>query len=163
MLIFFIYSPIFVFHERDDNLAFCPILHILALGFANDAFKSEWIRHPEDISTLEVPLYLEGVPLEWKPSKLEIPLFRGNIRLENGIITSDTNPLQYRTIAEQTLRLGRSAGFREPFRFYNLRRGCGNALNSQSCYTILPLHMLTTIDVESATAAERNQAMGHSR
>ena len=138
-------SPIIVFHERDDNLAFCPILHVLALAFADHAFESQWIQQPEDLSTFEVPSYLQGIPLSWKPSMLEVPLLRRAVHTEDGIITSPTEALQYRGIARQTLRLGQSAGFREPFHLYNLRRGAGNAVNSQSYHSNLFLHLLTVI------------------
>ncbi|KAI9854148.1 MAG: hypothetical protein M1813_001355 [Trichoglossum hirsutum] len=44
--------PKFMFHERDDNLAFCPILYVLALAFADNAFASEWINCLEDLGHL---------------------------------------------------------------------------------------------------------------
>lgn len=59
-------SPIFVFHERDDNLAFCLILQVLALAFADGAFASEHIQTPADLDRIPVPSYLQCVPLEWK-------------------------------------------------------------------------------------------------
>ncbi|KAI9763720.1 MAG: hypothetical protein M1839_006318 [Geoglossum umbratile] len=137
--------PKFVFHERDDNLAFCPILHVLGLAFADDAFASEWINCPEDLQTFQVPSHLQSLPLQWKESMLEIPVFRRAVSEGGQVITSPTKALQYATIANQNLRLGKSTGFKDPFRFYCLRRGAANAIN------------------KIATTAERNQIMGHSR
>ena len=37
----------YIFHERDDNLALCPISHFLALAFTDDAFDSSQIRSVE--------------------------------------------------------------------------------------------------------------------
>lgn len=31
----------YVIHEQDDNLAFCPIIHFLAIAFADNAFDPE--------------------------------------------------------------------------------------------------------------------------
>ena len=139
-----------MFHERDDNLAFCPILHVLALAFADDAFESEWINCPEDLSTFQIPSHLQSLPLRWKDSKLETPIFRRAVFEGGRIITSPTKALQYGTIANHNLRLGKSMGYPDPFRLYCLRRGAANAINSQ--YTIflpsihaLLLHILTVI------------------
>ena len=51
---------------------------------------------------------------------LEIPVFRRTASEGGQIITSPTKALQYATIASQNLRLGKSAGFRDSFRFYCL-------------------------------------------
>jgi hypothetical protein len=63
MLKHVLHSPKFVFHERDDNLAICPILHVLALAFADDAFESEWINCPKDLCTFQIPSHLQSLPL----------------------------------------------------------------------------------------------------
>jgi Protein of unknown function (DUF3435) len=123
-----------MFHEWDDNLAFCPILHVLGLAFTDDAFASEWINCPEDLQTFRVPSHLQSLPLHWKESMLEIPVFRCAVSKGGQVITSPTKALQYATIANQNLRLGKSTGFKDPFRFYCLRKGAANAINSQ--YTL---------------------------
>ena len=68
---------------------------------------------------------------------LEILVFRRTASEGGQIITSPTKALQYATIANQNLRLGKSAGFRDPFRFYCLRRGAANAINSEYTFCFL--------------------------
>jgi hypothetical protein len=84
-----------VFHERDDDLAFCPILHVLALAFAKDAFTS---NYPEDLQTFQVPSHLQSLLLRWKESMLEILVFQCAVSEEGQIITSPTKAFQYATI-----------------------------------------------------------------
>ena len=137
--------PKFVFFERDDNLAFCAILHVLSLAFADGAFLSEWIRTPEDFQTFKVPSYLEAVPIEWKQDWLDKPILRRSWKTGQGWVTSPDLPLQADWLNHETLELGRHVGFKEPFRPYVGRRGAGEAIN------------------KTATVAERNQAMGQMR
>jgi hypothetical protein len=35
---------------------FCPIMNLLALAFADGAFKEDGIKTPEDLFKLEIPL-----------------------------------------------------------------------------------------------------------
>lgn len=42
------YSVTFVFYEH-DGLVFCPVLHMLNLAFADNAFGSECIQSAQDI------------------------------------------------------------------------------------------------------------------
>ncbi|KAF1349750.1 hypothetical protein BDV97DRAFT_295949 [Delphinella strobiligena] len=138
-------APCYILYERDDNLAFCPILHVLALAFADRAFKSDWLSSPCDLDSIQVPEFLMSVPLEWKDEMKEIPLLRKSCRTSYGVECSPNAGLPYAIANMHTIRLGQSAGFKQSFNLYSLRRGAGEAID------------------KVATAAERNRAMGHSR
>jgi len=51
------------FTERHDALSFCLIKAICALALKDEAFRSRWIRTPEDIYKTEIPENLKSVPL----------------------------------------------------------------------------------------------------
>lgn len=127
----------FIFHERDDSLAFCPILHVLALAFADKAFLSEWLQSPNDISNIDIPPYLNSVPLEWKPEVAAKPILRAATRGEYGWTTSDSAGLGASYLLEQTERLAEDAGFEQRITLYACRRGAGNAVNGEP---LLVLH-----------------------
>lgn len=55
----------FVFYEN-DYLIFCPVLHMLALAFADNAFASDDIKFAQDIYKLIVPEFKESIHLKWK-------------------------------------------------------------------------------------------------
>jgi uncharacterized protein DUF3435 len=65
-----------IFHERDDNLALCPISHFLAL--ADDAFEAQGIDSPEDIFRIAVPSYRNSLRIRWKPDMLDISSHRSH-------------------------------------------------------------------------------------
>lgn len=46
-------NVIFVFYEH-DCLMFCPILHMLALAFADNAFNSDNIKCAQDIYNITI-------------------------------------------------------------------------------------------------------------
>jgi len=124
-------APCYILYERDDNLAFCPILHVLALAFADHAFKSDWLRSPCDIERINVPEFLMSVPLEWKDEMQAIPLLRNSCRSSYGTECSPNAGLPYVIANMHTVRLGKSAGFKENFNLYSLRRGAGEAIDSK--------------------------------
>jgi hypothetical protein len=122
-----------VFHERDDNLAFCPILHVLALAFADGAFRSEFIRTPDDLYNFSVDAErgIRAVPIEWKPEVMELPLFRRAIRSANGYETS-SKAWTCADAMPHTKSLGRAVGFKHPLRLYAARRGAGEAIDGEN-------------------------------
>ena len=46
---------------------FCPIMSLLALAFADNAFKEMGIEKPEDLFSLEIPHFKESLAIQWKP------------------------------------------------------------------------------------------------
>ena len=124
------FSLIYVFYERPETPSFCIVFYILALAFDDDAFLSPFIREPKDVWATNVPDHRCGTPLEWKPSMADIPLLRRAMRTSAGITTSSTKAAQFNVMNQYNIRLGKSAGLEQPFRFYALRRGAAHALNS---------------------------------
>ena len=62
----------YVLYERWDNLIFCPILNMLALAFADGAFKEKGIQKPEDIYSWRSQIskddfFLTGGRGLWRP------------------------------------------------------------------------------------------------
>lgn len=63
-------------HE-DDQLAFCPIIQILALAFADNAIESgEEILIPDFFWRLKMPDRLPVLRIRWKREKQNTPLFQ---------------------------------------------------------------------------------------
>ncbi|OJD25540.1 hypothetical protein ACJ73_03093 [Blastomyces percursus] len=135
----------YIFHERDDNMALCPISHFLALALADQAFQAQGINSPEDIFRIEVPRYRNSLQLRWRSEMLDIPVFRRTYHTAHGVRVSPDRALPYDAFNQCLQRLGRNAGLEEPLTPYCIRRGTANAVD------------------DVATAAERNQVLGHSR
>ncbi|KAI9766747.1 MAG: hypothetical protein M1839_004778 [Geoglossum umbratile] len=91
-------STTYLFHERDDNLAICPILQFLALAFADNAFEAEVINSLEDIFRLNVKAPRNSLQLKWKHSWQDTPIFRHAVCTLDGIRISSDKALQYSTI-----------------------------------------------------------------
>jgi hypothetical protein len=100
------------------------------LAFDDDAFLSPFIKNPEDLLAIHIADHRNGMPIEWKSSMMETPLLRRAVRTPQGLITSPTKAAQFNATRKYNLRLGKSAGLEKPFRFYTLRRGAGEAINS---------------------------------
>ncbi|OJD23960.1 hypothetical protein ACJ73_04688 [Blastomyces percursus] len=66
----------YIFHERDDNLALCPISHFLALALADGAFEAHGINSVEDVFRIRVQASRNSLQLRWKQSMLNVPIFR---------------------------------------------------------------------------------------
>jgi hypothetical protein len=73
---------------------------------------------------------------------------------------SQIKAAQYNTLSKYNIRLGKSAGLESPFRWYTLRRGAGNAINSMNLQQDFARETLLML-LEHATEPERMQAMGH--
>ncbi|EDN03649.1 hypothetical protein I7I51_05473, partial [Histoplasma capsulatum] len=135
----------YIFHERDDNLALCPVSHFLALALADDAFDARGINSVEDVLRIRVMAPRNSLHLKWKPHMLNIPVFRRAVHTAEGIRISPDKALPYDTFNQYLQRLGRNAGFEHKLTPYCIRRGTANAVDT------------------IATTSERNQVMGHSR
>ncbi|EDN08847.1 hypothetical protein I7I51_00505 [Histoplasma capsulatum] len=135
----------YIFHERDDNPALCPISHFLSLALADRAFEAQGINTPEDIFRIEVPPYRNSLQLRWRPEMLDIPIFRRTYHTAHGVRISPDRALPYDAFNQYLQRLGRNSGLEEPLTPYCIRRATANAVD------------------DVATAAERNQVLGHSR
>ncbi|EDN08839.1 FluG domain-containing protein [Histoplasma capsulatum] len=156
----------YIFHERDDNLALCPVSHFLALALADDAFDARGINSIEDVLRIRVMAPRNSLHLKWKPHMLNVPVFRRAVHTAEGIRISPDKALPYDTFNQYLQRLGRNAGFEHKLTPYCIRRGTANAVDSEYYYR----HLHTFINgvlmfprPAVATTSERNQVMGHSR
>ena len=111
----------YIFHERDDNLALCPISHFLALALADDAFEARGIKSVEDVLRIQVPAPRNSLQLKWKPQMLNIPVFRRAVNTAEGIRISPDKALPYDTFNQYLQRLGRNAGFEHKLTPYCIR------------------------------------------
>jgi Protein of unknown function (DUF3435) len=114
-------------HE-DYQLAYCPIAHIAALAFADDAFENARLT-PELLHKLRVPKRLHVLPLRFKKSIYNIPIFRSTVRTASGVVTHPTLPRSYHSASDDLKRLGEVAGYRHPIHFYCFRRWVANEAN----------------------------------
>ncbi|OJD22352.1 hypothetical protein ACJ73_06295 [Blastomyces percursus] len=140
-----LYLTTYIFHERDDNLALCPVSHFLALALADDAFDARGINSVEDVLRIRVMAPRNSLHLKWKPHMLNIPVFRRAVHTAEGIRISPDKALPYDIFNQYLQRLGRNAGFEHKLTPYCIRRGTANAVDTV------------------ATTSECNQVMGHSR
>ncbi|OJD11662.1 hypothetical protein ACJ73_09496, partial [Blastomyces percursus] len=120
---------IYIFHERDDNLALCPVSHFLALALADDAFDAKGINSVEDVLRIRVTAPRNSLHLKWKPNMLNIPVFRRAVHTAEGIRISPDKALPYDTFNQFLQRLGRNAGFEHKLTPYCIRRGTANAVD----------------------------------
>lgn len=104
----------------------CPIVHFLGLAFADDAFKA--VRQPRQLGLLHVPKGKHSLPLEWKESMLNIPIFRHC--QQDGTI-APSRAMMYDDLASQISDLGYRAKFRDVLRTYCLRRGVANVIDGK--------------------------------
>ncbi|KAL6722251.1 hypothetical protein ACLMJK_001358 [Lecanora helva] len=132
----------FVFHEH-QLLAFCPIAHILAFAFADNAFEPQMAQQVGSLFHAQVRPDRFSMQIPFKPSMRDVSIFRQASRTTMGPRTSPDRALRYHTFNNCLQRLGRDTGFQQILTAYCVRRGCGNALDGV------------------ATEAVRNQVMGH--
>ena len=125
-------------HE-DYQLAYCPIAHITALAFADDAFESARLT-PELLHKLRVPSRLHVLPLRFKKSKWNTPICRSTVQTVSGVHTHPTRPMLYHTANDALKRLGELAGYRYPIHYYCFRRWVANEANRKSKY--IPMYRL---------------------
>ncbi|KAG7136321.1 hypothetical protein HYQ45_006093 [Verticillium longisporum] len=130
-------KKVFGFHE-EDTLLHDPVLHTLALAFADDAFLNGF-SGPEQIYDLVVPPRSDRLRLLWKRDWAERPIFRTTEGLQMAL----DKALTYSKTRGHLIRLGRALGYAKKLEFYDLRRGSGKKLN------------------EALTPEERNKSMGH--
>lgn len=119
----------FAFRE-DDMLIYDPVIPIMGLAFADDAFINEF-KDPEDIYKLVVPANSDRLRLQWKPEWRKRPVFRDVEDSEEGLRIALDKALTYQKERGHLIRLGRSIGLAKVLEWYDLRRGSGKKLNGE--------------------------------
>ena len=59
---------------RRDTPIFCPVMGLLALAFADNAFKDSEIEKPEELFSFTVPDFKELLDIQWRPECMETPV-----------------------------------------------------------------------------------------
>lgn len=108
-------------------------MNLLALAFADSAFKEGGIRKPEDLYGLEIPDFKESLSVQWKPEIRETPIFR---RQKGDDICTST-PLGFSDFSYYLKRLGVLSGYPQILTTYVLRRGAANAVDCMLFYSCL--------------------------
>ena len=54
-------------------------MSLLALAFADNAFKGSGIEKPEDPFSLEIPHFKESLATQWRPGIMETPIIRRQV------------------------------------------------------------------------------------
>jgi hypothetical protein len=119
----------FAFRE-DDMLLYDPLVPVMALAFADDAFENEF-NGLEDIYNLVVPVNSDRLRLLWKEEWSHRPVFRDVEPSANGVRVALNKPLPYSKERGHLIRLGRSIGLAKALEWYDLRRGSGKKLNGR--------------------------------
>jgi hypothetical protein len=123
----------FAFRE-DDMLLYDPLIPLMALCFADNAFANEF-KDPGDIYTLVVPTDSDRLRLHWKKEWRSRPVFRDVESSPTGVRVTLDKALQYSKERHHLIRLGRSIGLAKSLEWYDLRRGSGRKLNGKACQT----------------------------
>jgi len=97
-------------------------MNLLALAFADGAFRGEGIWSPEDLSKLEVLEFIGLLPIGWKSSIPETPIFR----------RSNDSPFTAKNFSDRLKELCYMAGYPESLTTYVLRRGAANAIDCET-------------------------------
>ncbi|KAL5401075.1 hypothetical protein PMIN03_011829 [Paraphaeosphaeria minitans] len=135
----------FRIHQHKDPLL-CPILEMISIGLARNAFAATTVREPEHILLARIPKRKDCLIFRWKEDLWEEPVFREPESSKCGISSPrPSKPLRAATAARYMKRLGLDAGIEATLTHTCIRRGVGNAVNHK------------------APVATRNQVMGHSR
>jgi hypothetical protein len=105
--------------EQRGSFCTCPVTFFFATVLADDALEHSLT--PGQVASLEVPMGIKFITLQWKKKKLEEPIFRDG----NGC------PMSYRLWHDQLSELGRRAGYVKGITPYHIRRGVANALDGK--------------------------------
>ncbi|KAI9685965.1 MAG: hypothetical protein M1822_003948 [Bathelium mastoideum] len=127
---------------QHPNPLLCPVAHVIAIGLHNKAFCDPILQDPGKIWRAKIPTRKLSKIFRWRDDKLTEPIFREPRR--NGRPSETPVPMRGLTARRYLRRLGHAAGFEDTLTQKCLRRGTGNAVDAV------------------ATAAERDQVMGHS-
>jgi hypothetical protein len=112
----------------DYLLQYCPILHIVALAFRDNAFENERLT-PDLIWKLEVPKWLPSLPLRWKKDKLRLPILRRMCQTANGPGIHSSLPMTYNHSRMALQDIGKGLGYEDELTHYCFRRWAANAIN----------------------------------
>src|SRR5947209_20334426 len=120
-------------HE-DYRLAYCSMAYIAALAFADDVFQNARLT-PEIMPKLRVPGRLHVLPLIFKKSMWNTPIFRSTVQTVAGVHTHPPRPMLHPYSQWRPKTLGEFAWYHYPIHYYCLRLWVANVANRKLNYT----------------------------
>ena len=136
-----IYSSVkFVLPEIifDPSLILSPQVFLLGLIFADTAFAAPNLRCASQLSGLDIRPGYQQLELLFKPSMLDVPIFRKSVRTGYGYEISPHEPLTYPTLLSLMKVIGLILGLLQPTRPYCLRYNAANEFNQSGEYPMFP-------------------------
>ena len=118
-------------YENRECPAMCPIIHFVALAFADQAFHAELIAQglcPSKMHTFRNPEGRITIDFMFRDEILDVPIFRAYERRLEGVRVHPFKALSAKAISDESKRLGQRSGLPHPFRPYCLRREVGTEL-----------------------------------
>lgn len=113
----------------DPSLLLSPHVFFTGLVFADRAFAAPNLKSPTQLSTLDIRPGLQQLKLLFKPSMLDIPIFRQSVKTLYGYEISPDQRLTYATLLSEMKAIGLIHGFLQPTRPYCLRYNAANEFN----------------------------------
>lgn len=109
---------------------FDVIVLVLTMAILDDAFSAN-IHSVEDVFMARVSPPRRSVRLKFKKDKLNVPICRQPDSYYSGMTTHPMKPLRYHTYLYYLQRLSLSVGMIRAMKPYDLRRGTGEAVDSE--------------------------------
>jgi hypothetical protein len=124
----------FIF-RLENTLAFCIVLHLLAIFVAHGAFRNDY-GSIEEIFRLELPVNRDTLKLKCKKSFMTKPIFRDLEKTAEGLRASESKACPYYKYRDRFVWLGQVAGFENSLELYQVRRASGRNINGKSAQTL---------------------------
>jgi hypothetical protein len=124
----------------DPSLILSPHVFLLGLIFADGAFAAPNLRSASQLSGLDIRPGRQQLELLFKPSMLDVPIFRKSVKTGYGYKISPREPLTYPTLLSLMRVIGLILGLLQPTRPYCLRYNAANEFNQSGEYHVL-LHL----------------------
>ena len=112
----------------------CPIIHFVALAFADNTFHEDLIAErlgSNKLHSFQNPERRITIDFKFRNDILDKPIFRTYKRNLEGISVHPFKTLFAKSISDESKRLGQRAGLSYPFRPYCLRREVGTELTGK--------------------------------
>lgn len=122
----------------DPSLILSPHVFLLGLIFADTAFAAPNLRCASQLSGLDIRPGYQQLELLFKPSMLDVPIFRKSVRTGYGYEISPHEPLTYPTLLSLMKVIGLILGLLQPTRPYCLRYNAANEFNQSGEYPMFP-------------------------
>jgi hypothetical protein len=122
----------------DPSLILSPHVFLLGLIFADGAFAAPNLRSASQLSGLDIRPGYQQLELLFKPSMLDVPIFRKSVKTGYGYEISPHEPLTYPTLLSLMKVIGLILGLLQPTRPYCLRYNAANEFNQSGEYYAFP-------------------------